>query len=258
MIKTDVLILVLISFMIGLLFGICITIIIVKIVEKIADRRYKREEERKIVGEKEKGGRKEAKKQNLEVVRKPSEKEKMLEMLETIPIYKKEKVSQKYNDDIYGIGSWKGENKGWNKKEEENIIEEIGKLLYKEEGKREQSMSKLDLIPISFTPNSLYKSRFLEFEVSKETKINAKFLLYKEKYLFLNWNLYNSKEKINRTEIEYLEKCYQFINESERNIDIDNLRADIVVVGASPATVVKKEGHYILKERGFIQIKEVY
>lgn len=268
--KND-LIFVLIGFIAGLFAGICITLIIIKIAEKIAVEKYKREEKRSTVVEKKRKlkeekrmNRKEKREPELETSRELSEKEKMLKTLEVIPVNKKEILSEEYTDneeknddelrtktpEIVSYEEDEGDKK---------IIEELGGEFYKNKIKREENTRRLNVIPISFCKNSLYRRNSIPlFERSGDTIFNATFLLYKEKYLFLNWYKYNSKEITDPVNLNYMEQCYKLIDGNEKTYEIENLIRNISVIAASPA-IVKKEGdHYILKEQGFLKIKEVY
>ena len=188
----------------------------------------------------------------------------MLKTLEVIPVNKKEILSEEYTDneeknddelrtktpEIVSYEEDEGDKK---------IIEELGGEFYKNKIKREENTRRLNVIPISFCKNSLYRRNSIPlFERSGDTIFNATFLLYKEKYLFLNWYKYNSKEITDPVNLNYMEQCYKLIDGNEKTYEIENLIRNISVIAASPA-IVKKEGdHYILKEQGFLKIKEVY
>lgn len=267
--KND-LIFVLIGFIAGLFVGICITLIIIKIAEKIAVEKYKREEKRRAIVEKKRKpteekrkNRKEKREPDLETSRELSEKEKMLEALAIIPVNEKEILPAEYNDneeknddelrtktpEIVNYEEDEGDKK---------IIKELGGKFYQDEMKRDGNRS-LNFIPISFDRDSLYRRNFIpQFERSGDTIFNSTFLLYKEKYLFLNWYKYNSKEITDPVNLNYIEQCYKLIDGNEKIYDIKDLIRNISVIAAFPA-IVKKEGdHYILEKPGILKIEEVY
>lgn len=268
--KND-LIFVLIGFIAGLFAGICITLIIIKIAEKIAVEKYKREEKRGDIVEKKREpreekrkNRKEEREPELEISRELSEKEKMLEALAVIPVSEKEILSAEYNDNEKKnddeLRTKTSEKASYEENEaDKKIIEELGGEFYRDEKKREQNIRKLNVLPISFLENSLYgRNSIPQFKRSEDTIFNSKFLLYKEKYLFLNWHKYNSKEITNPVNLNYIGQCYNLMDGNEKIYDIADLTRNISVIAASPAIVAKEEERYILKEPGFLKIKEVY
>ena len=268
--KND-LIFVLIGFIAGLFAGICITLIIIKIAEKIAVEKYKREEKRRAIVEKKRKpteekrkNRKEKREPDLETSRELSEKEKMLEALAVIPVNEKEILPAEYNDNEEKNGdelrTKTSETVSYEEDEgDKNIIEELGGEFYKNEKKREENTRRLNVTPISFYENSLYgRNSIPQFKESRDTTFNSKFLLYKEKYLFLNWYKYNSKEITDPTRLNHLERCYKLMDGNEKIYDIADLIRNISVIAAFPA-IVKKEGdHYILEKPGILKIEEVY
>ena len=268
--KND-LIFVLIGFIAGLFAGICITLIIIKIAEKIAVEKYKREEKRRTIVEKKRKpreekrkNRKEKREPDLEISRELSEKEKMLEALAVIPVSEKEILSAEYNDNEEKnddeLRTKTPEKASYEENEaDKKIIEELGGEFYRDEKKREQNIRKLNVLPISFLENSLYgRNSIPQFKRSGDTIFNSKFLLYKEKYLFLNWYKYNSKEITDPVNLNYIEQCYKLIDGNEKIYDIKDLIRNISVIAAFPA-IVKKEGdHYILEKPGILKIEEVY
>lgn len=268
--KND-LIFVLIGFIAGLFAGICITLIIIKIAEKIAVEKYKREEKRSTIVEKKRKpreekrkNRKEKREPDLETSRELSEKEKMLEALAVIPVSEKEILSAEYNDNEEKnddeLRTKTSEKASYEENEaDKKIIEELGGEFYRDEKKREQNIRKLNVLPSSFLENSLYgRNSIPQFKRSGDTIFNSKFLLYKEKYLFLNWYKYNSKEITNPVNLNYIGQCYKLMDGNEKIYDIADLIRNISVIAAFPA-IVKKEGdHYILEKPGILKIKEVY
>lgn len=269
MIKKDAIIFILVGFIVGLFAGICITLMIVKIAEEIAIRKYEREERRRGRKKESKSTKKikrnqkeeiERKSQDFKRVKELSEKERIQEMLKKIPVHKDESLLQQYdiedNYNIYGNESFKQINTERNSLDRE-IVEKIGRDFYIDKEKRKQK--NLNLKGLEFDEQSLYQENILpEFKESKETSLNALFLLYEEEYLFLNWHRHNLEEKIELNEVEDLNRCYHFINENDENCNIKNLRRNVFIIGSDPAIVARKENRYVLKKKGILKIKEVY